>query len=71
MFDTWWALLWSSASVATRVHGSVGHRPEVGEGIVRPFGARRDGKAKSSFLKSEALLLVLSLGIPTQNFSRP
>jgi hypothetical protein len=60
MFDTWWAWLWSSASVATRVHGSVGRTLEVGRGGggggVRPSGARRDGKTKRSFLKSEALL---------------
>jgi len=52
MFDTWWAWLWSFASVATRVHGSVGHRLVGG----LSFGARRDGKTKRILLKSEALL---------------
>lgn len=66
VFDTWRALLWSSTFVATRVQGTVRHRWGI-----RPSGSRRDGKTISNFSQVRSLALVLSQGIPTQNFSRP
>ena len=65
MFDTWRALLWSSAFLATRVHGSVTQRLEGGGQFVHP-AHHATGKPNAVFSNRMSCFSVKSVNLESE-----